>query len=372
MNPTISVSGEPDPDHPYEPVSMAMTDDTVFSSPTPAFRKWEGDAMRPGVDRPRTTIFTGAPPTGLTLSSSPNHRASVARTEGITANMDYTPPSPGFFRGKNDRQRPKSTTVVDPASPTSLLTSSPTNLRTSMAHTNALKEDADRMPPSPGYFQVEHDSPRSRNATPTSHLSPVPSPTSQLAFTPNTNGLTQGMDHTPPSPGFFQVEHERPRSRNASPVSPAPPRSSTTDQRTNTNSLTDGADYMPPSPGFFQVEQDGLRSRRTTLVTPSPPVVLSASPSPSSRTQHSATSPHSAPHTEDITESMENIVPAPAFFEPGQDAPMFPSAQNLRLPPPISTGHRMSVARTEGLTGETEFRRPNPGFMQGDRPRSLA
>lgn len=472
--PTISVSGEPDPDHPYEPVSMAITDDTVFSSPTPAFRKWEGDPMQPGVDRPRTTIFTGAPPIALALSSSTNHRASVARTEGITANMDYTPPSPGFFQGKNDRQRPKSTTAVDPASPTSPLTSFSTNLRTSMAQTNALKEDADRMspspgyfqveynslrsgnttpashlspvpsptsqvsftanandltqgmdhtppspgffqvehdsprstpttptshlspvpspasqvaftansngltqgmdhmPPSPGFFQVEHDSPRSRNTTPTSHLSPVPSPTGQVASTANANGLTPGMDHTPLSPGFFQVEHERPRSRNASPVSPAPPRSSTTNQRTNTNGLTDGADYISPSPGFFQVEQDGLKSRRTTLVTPPSPVVLSAPPSSSSRTQHSATSPHSAPHTEDITESMENTVPAPAFFEPGQDAPMFPSAKNLRLPPPISTGHRMSVARTEGLTGQTEFRRPNPGFMQGDRPRSLA
>jgi hypothetical protein len=274
-NPTISVTGEPEPNHPYEPVSMAMTEDTVFNTPTTAFHKWEGVTMRPGVDRPQTTIFTGVPPIGPALSSPATHRASVARTEGITANMDHTPPSPAFFRMEQERPRSRSTSLVNPPA----------------------------MP------------------------SPL-SPTSQRSSTANSESLTEGIDYTPPSPGFFQVEHD---------------------------------------------------GQRTALVTPPPPTVLPP-PSPSSRSQHSATSRHSnlsVSRTEDITEGAGSPALAPGFLQPGQEAtPLLPTTSvnlppPMRLPPPLPANHRMSVARTEGITGDMEFRRPMPGFMQGDRPRSM-
>jgi hypothetical protein len=63
--------------HAYEPVSMALTDDTVFTPPSPGFRKFGG------VDRPKSSL----------------NRASMAQPE----DTPFSPPSPSSPPPPNDR-----------------------------------------------------------------------------------------------------------------------------------------------------------------------------------------------------------------------------------------------------------------------------
>jgi hypothetical protein len=269
--------------------------------------------MRPGVDRPRTTMFTGASPVTLARSPTANYRASVARTEGISTDMDYTPPSPGFFN--HDSSRSRDSTLIDPMSPQALPVSPPTLLhRASIACEGSPPEATDQVPPSPGFFQVDEDGPRSRRTTLMTPPAPILVP--------------------PPSPSARSHHSETSR---RSPLS---------------------ANYTE------DIQQEHIA-----------PAMIALPQSPSIRSHQSDTgrnSPLSASHNEDSVEGVETIPPSPGFLLPGQGSPITPP----NLPPPsrfpLPAGYRMSVARTEGLNGGMEFRRPTPGFMQGDRPRSMA
>ncbi|KAG7449215.1 acid protease [Guyanagaster necrorhizus] len=92
MNPRSSyITGEPPVGaHTYEPVSMAITDDTVFGPPSPAFHKFEGSTLRPG-DRPQS------------LATLPSKSYNDDGEEVLT------PPSPGF---RQFDSRPKSVGIL--------------------------------------------------------------------------------------------------------------------------------------------------------------------------------------------------------------------------------------------------------------------
>ncbi|KAK0468360.1 aspartic peptidase domain-containing protein [Desarmillaria tabescens] len=91
MNPRNSyVAGSPHGPHTYEPVSMAITDDTVFGPPSPAFHKFEGSTLRPG-DRPKS------------LATLPS------RSYDDDGEDVLTPPSPGF---RQFDTRPKSVGIL--------------------------------------------------------------------------------------------------------------------------------------------------------------------------------------------------------------------------------------------------------------------
>jgi len=72
----------------YQPVSMALSDDTMLVPPSPGFRNFEGSTLRPG-DRPRSMQPQTYEPVGVVLSDD----------------TMLLPPSPGFH---NSRDRPKS------------------------------------------------------------------------------------------------------------------------------------------------------------------------------------------------------------------------------------------------------------------------
>ncbi|KAK0486964.1 aspartic peptidase domain-containing protein [Armillaria luteobubalina] len=82
MNPRNSyVAGMPPVGpHTYEPVSMAITDDTVFGPPSPAFHKFEGSTLRPG-DRPKSlATLPSKEGSSLNPSNAPSDRPmSIAR-----------------------------------------------------------------------------------------------------------------------------------------------------------------------------------------------------------------------------------------------------------------------------------------------------
>ncbi|KAK0190944.1 aspartic peptidase domain-containing protein [Armillaria mellea] len=76
--------------HTYEPVSMAITDDTVFGPPSPAFHKFEGSTLHPG-DRPKS------------LATLPSKSYNEDGEDVLT------PPSPGF---RQFDSRPKSVGIL--------------------------------------------------------------------------------------------------------------------------------------------------------------------------------------------------------------------------------------------------------------------
>ncbi|KAK0206554.1 aspartic peptidase domain-containing protein [Desarmillaria ectypa] len=84
------VAGVPPGPHTYEPVSMAITDDTVFGPPSPAFHKFEGSTLRPG-DRPKS------------LATLPSKSYNDDEQDVLT------PPSPGF---RQFDSRPKSVGIL--------------------------------------------------------------------------------------------------------------------------------------------------------------------------------------------------------------------------------------------------------------------
>ena len=138
--------------HAYEPVSMALTDDTVFTPPSPGFRKFGG------VDRPKSSL----------------HRTSMAPPE----DTPFTPPSPSR---PNDRPMSAFQQSAAPPSPTDDLL----------------------IPPSPSYHSIDGGAQK-----PTSRPASVISQTVGLAITDD--AAINSPTRTSPS---FDNQSLRPGSR---------------------------------------------------------------------------------------------------------------------------------------------------------------
>ncbi|KAJ4478066.1 acid protease [Lentinula aciculospora] len=78
--------------HTYEPISMALTEDTVFVPPSPHFKKFNGSIRAgKGVDRPTS------------LATLPSQRSFYQ--DATAEDALFTPPSPGFREFSDDRPR---------------------------------------------------------------------------------------------------------------------------------------------------------------------------------------------------------------------------------------------------------------------------
>lgn len=78
--------------HSYEPISMALTEDTMFVPPSPAFRKFNGSIKGgKGMDRPSSVA---------TLPSQRNFQQDMGGEDVL-----FGPPSPGFREFNDNRPR---------------------------------------------------------------------------------------------------------------------------------------------------------------------------------------------------------------------------------------------------------------------------
>jgi hypothetical protein len=78
--------------HNYEPISMALTEDTMFVPPSPAFRKFNGSIKGgKGMDRPSSLA---------TLPSQRSFHQDVGSEDAL-----FSPPSPGFREFNDNRPR---------------------------------------------------------------------------------------------------------------------------------------------------------------------------------------------------------------------------------------------------------------------------
>jgi len=78
--------------HSYEPISMALTEDTMFVPPSPAFRKFNGSIKGgKGMDRPSSVA---------TLPSQRNFQQDMGAEDVL-----FGPPSPGFREFNDNRPR---------------------------------------------------------------------------------------------------------------------------------------------------------------------------------------------------------------------------------------------------------------------------
>jgi saccharopepsin len=101
----------PAPIHTYEPVSMALSEDTVLVPPTPGF-KYDPEAAK-GLNRPHSYAASSSSP--LSENYMPPRRpvpAPLAPDGRIPEDQPFSPPSPGFLRYEGDTlrggDRPKS------------------------------------------------------------------------------------------------------------------------------------------------------------------------------------------------------------------------------------------------------------------------
>ncbi|KAJ3976212.1 aspartic peptidase domain-containing protein [Lentinula raphanica] len=78
--------------HTYEPISMALTEDTVFVPPSPHFKKYEGSIRAgKGIDRPTSLA---------TLPSQRSFHQDMSPEDAL-----FSPPSPGFREFSDERPR---------------------------------------------------------------------------------------------------------------------------------------------------------------------------------------------------------------------------------------------------------------------------
>jgi saccharopepsin len=67
----------PPPAHNYEPVSMAISEDTMFSPPSPGFGKYDGDTLK-GFARPKSSAVSVDRPYSMASSSGPRPSSVAA------------------------------------------------------------------------------------------------------------------------------------------------------------------------------------------------------------------------------------------------------------------------------------------------------
>ncbi|KAE9410507.1 acid protease [Gymnopus androsaceus JB14] len=210
LNARDSSATEP---HTYEPISMALTEDTMFVPPSPAFRKFNGSIKGgKGMDRPSS------------LATLPSQRDFPSQDMGSEDAL-FGPPSPGFHEFNDNRPRsmgmpsnnpyqpfiaaagvggpPQDAPFVPPRSPTRSVqsyrhpsTSSSIAGPSGLQSPPALQEQDEQLTPPRARFQARQiDRPQSMGTPP-----PMPIPRHEA------HPLEEDIATTPPNPSFLRPQ----------------------------------------------------------------------------------------------------------------------------------------------------------------------
>jgi saccharopepsin len=201
--------------HTYEPISMALTEDTMFVPPSPAFKKFNGSIKGgKGADRPAS------------LATLPSQR--TFHPEAGSEDAIFGPPSPGFrefpesrpqsmgipsnnpyqsFVAAGRSEGPEDQPFIPPRSPARSVHSHRQPSTSSVAGPSsgmASPQDESFMPPRPRFQGRSIDRPISTGGTPP----PMPIPRH------DGHPLEQDITMTPPNPSFSrsQTGGDRPMS----------------------------------------------------------------------------------------------------------------------------------------------------------------